>query len=837
MPPTSNVRKSSIATDANRRQSGRQARTSTSRPFNYYARPYGSQSGPVDEPVEADPPGFFPAITYFTDAITALPKETQRHISLMKEVEAKVYGPTDALTTLSTHILKLPTPPPRYNQYSAQGLLSFTANNSATASLAGSLINGHAPNLDSRVSDVLEGAKEHMTEEQEQADLQRRSQFRDLRQLIGTMLVNLDEKNNVMAEANRLLAQQLSRMDSVMPHVENEFSDEARFGSGTHWAYADNRVKKQTAPAANERARRDVAATTNLAAAAAAVHDNDIAAARGQATRESKKTRNQHVDSDFDDRPTKRAAPTKRKEALDMSKATGLGITNGNPNPKRRKVEKATAPAMERSASNLKNGRAGNTTPRSTPQAEPVKQRKKPGPAPGFVPVKKRNQAALHSGANSPAVASSPVLNTVLPDLSNQRPSSSRVRQNSSTSNLQHSLLAGEPLARPSRPSSVAGTVSVNGANTHEAHEAPEETTTTREVDNIKTNTDQETRHPRTSALKHEDTAMSDANNDQPTRGRTSNISTPLTDTNGTGMLRTRSNRGIHSNPTSASLNNPSNNPTNSASSTARPSHSRTPEAGSSSSTSKRHHQVLSHHRKSGSGAHILKQIASFNRSPDMDRHRSVGGEPTSDVDSDSDNNHVREGFNPGSASGSASGSVAGKRSSSRRSAPRGVSTIATVAAASAAAQAANTSGRSSRASRRIDKEAEYPPPRSAQPSMSRNRTPEVEDDPGLEADEEDHHDQEPDEMDEEEPLEAIEEPNTSPHEHLQQQQPIVQRLDEEEEDEEEDPHEPKYCYCDRGSFGEMIACDNEDCAIEWFHLECTDLARAPAENGESWLE
>ena len=29
---------------------------------------------------------------------------------------------------------------------------------------------------------------------------------------------------------------------------------------------------------------------------------------------------------------------------------------------------------------------------------------------------------------------------------------------------------------------------------------------------------------------------------------------------------------------------------------------------------------------------------------------------------------------------------------------------------------------------------------------------------------------------------------------------------------------EPVYCYCQRISFGDMIACDNENCNIEWFH-------------------
>ncbi|KAF2478934.1 hypothetical protein BDY17DRAFT_233608, partial [Neohortaea acidophila] len=48
------------------------------------------------------------------------------------------------------------------------------------------------------------------------------------------------------------------------------------------------------------------------------------------------------------------------------------------------------------------------------------------------------------------------------------------------------------------------------------------------------------------------------------------------------------------------------------------------------------------------------------------------------------------------------------------------------------------------------------------------------------------------------------------------------------------DPDEPKYCYCNRGSYGEMIACDNELCAREWFHLGCTDL-REPPDEAVKW--
>lgn len=42
------------------------------------------------------------------------------------------------------------------------------------------------------------------------------------------------------------------------------------------------------------------------------------------------------------------------------------------------------------------------------------------------------------------------------------------------------------------------------------------------------------------------------------------------------------------------------------------------------------------------------------------------------------------------------------------------------------------------------------------------------------------------------------------------------------------DPNEPKYCFCDQVSYGNMIACDNEECPIEWFHFPCVDLKSKP---------
>ncbi|KAH9171530.1 hypothetical protein EDB89DRAFT_1971730 [Lactarius sanguifluus] len=42
------------------------------------------------------------------------------------------------------------------------------------------------------------------------------------------------------------------------------------------------------------------------------------------------------------------------------------------------------------------------------------------------------------------------------------------------------------------------------------------------------------------------------------------------------------------------------------------------------------------------------------------------------------------------------------------------------------------------------------------------------------------------------------------------------------------DPNEPKYCYCNRVSFGNMVACDYPQCKREWFHLDCVGLTEEP---------
>ncbi|XP_026472536.1 inhibitor of growth protein 3 isoform X2 [Ctenocephalides felis] len=52
--------------------------------------------------------------------------------------------------------------------------------------------------------------------------------------------------------------------------------------------------------------------------------------------------------------------------------------------------------------------------------------------------------------------------------------------------------------------------------------------------------------------------------------------------------------------------------------------------------------------------------------------------------------------------------------------------------------------------------------------------------------------------------------------------------LDANQEEWTYDPNEPKYCLCNQVSYGDMVACDNEDCPFEWFHYPCVGIEAPP---------
>ncbi|KXS95867.1 hypothetical protein AC578_7879 [Pseudocercospora eumusae] len=761
--------------------SGRAVRANTTRPANYYARPFANPAATAHHHANADnaapqqPDAFYPGITFFTDAITALPKEVQKQFTLMKEVEAKIHGPAEQIGQIIDQIMDMPVPRRKDTSTSAaqngptQGLLSLTANNSTSGSANVSLVNGQAGrhSAHASVSGSVDGEQHAESEE----DRQKRLKCYELRAMTSGLLANLDEKIVVLSEANRVLKLQHMRLDSVMPQLENEISEEARLGSMTHWAYFDNRQKtKAVASSANR--QRDVAAMNSLAVAGNMLHEQEIANVRTNAGKEATREkrggkRAEHAgDSDFDDKPRKVAKVGKGKAAAGGGPA-GLGIsTNGEPATKRRKpADKGlAAPGMERTVSAPGKGAKARDTPRSTPAAEPTAKTKAAKPKPGPTGPKRKMPA---SAQNSPMLASSPLAASFSPAMAaaslDARPSSSRMRQNSSATNLRHERLRDED-ENDSRPSSAAGDKALPKINGRKKVQE-----TTEEHEQITREEPTELSRQQREKLKREDTETRYASGNEKDRpvnsrsgsnsrknsGRNSKVSTPRTESfpistalGGEAMARSRSTRSKAGDRDDSSSE---------------------PQQGSTTRKGM--------HKRNASNSHLVKQLAPFNKSPNLDRN-NMDEEMESDDDEKEDNE--------------ADGQEAGEedqREARRASARRPVSRRNTVNSTTLRTSPAPASRDSSRPA--------SPPTATRQNTRSSQR--------GTAA---------------------------SPKENTP---PLVQDDDEDEsEHDPDDPDEPKYCYCNRGSYGEMVACDNDNCPREWFHLGCTELKEAP-EVEEKW--
>jgi hypothetical protein len=313
-----------------RSQPVRQTRTNPARTASNVAQTQGGALAQQADDQLIENPGFFPTITHFTDSITALPKEMTRHYTMLKEVDAKIYGPEAQLGLLLNECLRAPPPPPQTHHHTIKPSEFTNARPIASLNASASVVEATASSRP-----AIRGTHGQL----EPSDWARRNHFHMMRQTMAGMLATLDEKNHVLNTAIDGLDKQLKRCNSSYPHIEDEISEEARLGSMTHWAYTDKTAEKKGMIGA-ERTRR----AANNAAAQAALHEAEGAAVRSNQRREAvadRKKNSQYLDSDFDDtRAGKRGqASSKGRKAVDA--AVGLGIVNGAaPPPKRRKVEK-----------------------------------------------------------------------------------------------------------------------------------------------------------------------------------------------------------------------------------------------------------------------------------------------------------------------------------------------------------------------------------------------------------------------------------------------------------------------------------------------------------------
>ena len=454
------------SSSSNRRQPIRQTRTNPTRTASSIQAQAGALAQLPDNERNANP-GFFPAIQHFTDAIAALPKEMIRHYTMLKEVDAKIYGPEALLGELVSQALKAP-PPVR-----PLAVISRSGEHQKPSTL---ITLDHAMPAVDRPNQLRHKEPAQPSLQEDPANWARRRHFHSIRQAMADMLVTLDEKNHVLNTALDGLEKQARRCNSSYPHIEDEISEEARYGSLTHWAYTDRTAEKK-GMIAGERTRR----AANNAAANAAMQEAEGAAIRSEQRRDAlaaKKNRNQHADSDFDDSRTvnkKTHAAGKGRKAADTTLGNGIGlgiVGGGAPPSKRRKLEKTPGSTLapDRAMSlvygvNSSSGRGGAGSPRDPSVNENSGKRKGRGGsalngtgrrrsdstesyhfyAPLTVIEYRTNTNA--SAANSPSLASSPVVGT-FPAAKDrqarspapamlQRVPSSRARQNSGQSGLQ----------------------------------------------------------------------------------------------------------------------------------------------------------------------------------------------------------------------------------------------------------------------------------------------------------------------------------------------------------------------------------------------------------------
>ncbi|KAG6293941.1 hypothetical protein E4U46_006955 [Claviceps purpurea] len=349
----------SVAVDApshRRSQPSRQARTNPSRrPANAARAGESSNAANDSRSLGAQPVEILPAITHFADGMSALPKELVRHFTLLKEVDAKIFAPEEQLFKLVAETAKLPAPNTTQSVASNQAH-SFPAGDDAAASAAPTI-------------DVFDPS-----------NIPRRQLFRQTAVKIQEMLVSLEEKNHVLCTANEALQRQLARAEDVWPYLENEFSDEAKWGSNTHWAYPENRSSGKVSQ--TERMRRDGAAAISAAAQALAEEAAARSDARKQAVQARKNLKTQHHDSDADDlekRPKevpKKGGKSRKSAAAAAADTSNVnaGVTgstsNGSHPPKRRKVEKTANGDKVTSAAATNNIiNTATAAPTSTPAA------------------------------------------------------------------------------------------------------------------------------------------------------------------------------------------------------------------------------------------------------------------------------------------------------------------------------------------------------------------------------------------------------------------------------------------------------------------------------------
>lgn len=283
-------------------------------------------------------PQFCPGLAAFTDAIEALPQETIRHFTLLREVDAKASGPEDLLRSFIKHALSPPPPlqPPLEADPIADPVRLLDHQSHPDESLPSNI-------PDDRLSD------EHV----------KRSRLHQVRVLISDLLLTLDEKIHVISTASEALAKHQVRIDDAYNATTLEIDPVVRDGNPAHWAYGNSILETSLnqRPGANE----------NTSIVYPVEPDPSIGASRTDGRREGTSRRYAHAPEQLESKTANHAESTaliyENSPSVPAAKRR-KGATHGN------QLNKTLAP--ERSVTQARSGAYPNSHILQTTKTQPV---------------------------------------------------------------------------------------------------------------------------------------------------------------------------------------------------------------------------------------------------------------------------------------------------------------------------------------------------------------------------------------------------------------------------------------------------------------------------------
>ncbi|KAK6332717.1 hypothetical protein TWF696_002741 [Orbilia brochopaga] len=335
------------------------------------------------------PAQFYPGLAAFTDAIEAVPQETIRHFTLLREVDAKASGPEDLLRS-----------------YIRQALPAahLTDNPGPAADPLRNLL--HAHNRDGHDEDILNANNVPDGEADEQS---RQSRLRQIRVLISDLLLTLDEKIHVISTASEALSKHMTRIDDAYDTVVHEVDSVIRRGNPAHWAYSNSILEELGIPKSNGSEHSHLQPShTNPHAHAEVEHGTNVgAASRG---RDAPSRRHLQV-PDTSDPKLNNPGPL---NSTDLSAAA----LDGSPNPPAAKRRKGTAHGSQLAKSSIterpsilarSGGQSNSSAAQATPGSGGGKSQVAHGPSGNASSSRSSTNKKRAFGPQPPGSTSSPV--------------------------------------------------------------------------------------------------------------------------------------------------------------------------------------------------------------------------------------------------------------------------------------------------------------------------------------------------------------------------------------------------------------------------------------------